>query len=101
MKNQIDSSPINFNEAEKQFEMKIESHTAFIEYTMKDDKIYLTHTEVPKELEGHGIGSVLVKKTLQHIKDHNLILVPSCSFVAAYVDKHPEWQSILSEGYQM
>ena len=101
MKNQIESAPLIFNEAEKQFEIIIDAHTAFIEYTMKDNKIFLTHTEVPKALEGQGVGSVLVKKTLQHSKDHNMIVVPSCSFVANYINKHPEWQSILSEGYQM
>jgi len=101
MKNHIESAPLIFNEAEKQFEINTDSHVAFIEYTMKGNKIFLTHTEVPKALEGQGVGSALVKKTLQHIKDHNMILVPSCSFVANYIDKHPEWQSILSEGYQM
>ncbi len=101
MNNHIESAPLVFNEAEKQFEIDINSNVAFIEYTIKDNKFFLTHTEVPKAIEGLGAGTALVEKTLQYIKDKNMLVVPSCSFVAHYIDKHPEWQSILSEGYQM
>lgn len=89
------------NEPENQFEIHIDGYIAFIEFQQKDKKIWLTHTEVPKPIEGQGIGSELVNKVLHDIKSKHLTLVPSCSFVAAYVNKHEEWSSILSEGYQM
>ena len=101
MNNQGGNVTLQRNDVENQFEIHYESNVAFIEYIIKEEKIYLTHTEVPKALEGQGIGSKLVKMVLQYIKDHNMVLVPQCSFVAAYVNKHPEWHSILSEGYQM
>ncbi|MGB5272221.1 MAG: N-acetyltransferase, partial [Eudoraea sp.] len=41
----------------KRFELLIEGETAFIEYIQaKNNIIYLTHTEVPRSLEGNGIG---------------------------------------------
>lgn len=102
MQNPIAHVPLVFNEAESQFEIHIDGQVAFIEFVKKTKKIWLTHTEVPKSLEGRGIGSAMVEKALQYIRDNNWVLVPSCSFVAAYVNKHAdEWHSLLSEGYQM
>jgi len=90
-----------FNETARQFEWHIDGKIASIEYFTEGKKIYLTHTEVPESLRGNGIGTKLIKQTLDYIKKHHLVLVPQCSFVSAYVDSHTEWHSILSEGYQM
>ena len=97
----MEKHTLHINEAESQFEFQIGDQTALIEFAIEGDKIYLTHTEVPESLSGKGVGSELVKQTLQHIKKQNLTVMPLCSFVAKYIDNHPEWHSLLSEGYQM
>lgn len=90
------------NEPQKQFEFRLENGAiAFVEFVTEGNKIYLTHTEVPKSYEGKGIGSELVKQALGHIKKKGLVLVPLCSFTAWYVNNHDQWHSILAEGYQM
>lgn len=90
------------NEAEKQYEFHLENGAiAFVEYLTETDKVYLTHTEVPKSMNGHGIGSELIKQTLQEIKKDGKKLVPLCGFVSWYVNNHDEWHSLLSDGYQM
>ena len=82
------------NREAKRFELHVEGNIAFIDYTIKQDKIYLTHAEVPKKLGGRGIGSVLVKRTLEALEDSNLKVVPDCSFVVSYIDRHPEWEPL-------
>lgn len=94
-------SQLFFNEASHQFEFDVDGQTAFIEYFTEGNKIYLTHTEVPQDLRGNGIATRLVTQTLQYLKKHHWIVVPQCAFVSAYINNHPEWHSILSEGYQM
>lgn len=86
------------NSEEKRFELHIEGHVPRIEYILTKEKIYLTHTEVPRELEGKGIASSLVKKVLTEIEHRNLTLVPMCPFVAAYVKRHPEWKKLVLKG---
>lgn len=89
----IDNSP------EDRYEFRIGEEIAKIEYIKtKNNEIYLTHTEVPVSLEGRGIGSQLIEKTLQNIELQELRLVPLCPFVAGYIQKHPDWRRIVMRG---
>lgn len=69
-----------------------------IEYQIKGNDIYLTHTRIPEELRGQGIGTELVKDVLEDIDHEGYKLVPLCGFVASYIKKHPEWTRLLKEG---
>ena len=87
------------NEERRQYEFHIEKYTPRIEYIKSTNgEIYLTHTEVPSALNGRGIGSQLVEKSLKDIERQGLRLVPLCPFVAAYIHKHPEWKRIALRG---
>ena len=44
------------NADKKRFEFDLEDKLGIIEYIIKEDKIFLTHTEVPEELGGKGYG---------------------------------------------
>lgn len=90
------------NIEDNQYEFHIEGKVAFLEYVKSNDRIFLTHTEVPKSLGGQGIGTALIKKVLEKIdKEHELPIVPLCPFVAAYIKKHPEWKSLVFKGVRI
>lgn len=90
------------NEDKKRFEMKVDNHTAFVEYILtKDNVMFLTHTEVPATLEGKGVGGSIVAKALNYIKENGHTLAPLCPFVASYLRKHPEWKTLLAKGYNV
>jgi predicted GNAT family acetyltransferase len=97
----MEKSTFKVNEEENQFELHAKGGIAFVEFIREGEKIYLTHTETPENLRGKGVAAELVKQTLQCAKDNGLTVVPSCSYVAKYVNEHSEWNHILSEGYQM
>ncbi|WP_343487173.1 GNAT family N-acetyltransferase [Allomuricauda sp. d1] len=86
------------NEEAKQYEFHIEGQTPRIEYIKTKDKIYLTHTEIPKGLEGKGIGTALVKQALDDVKKKDLTLVPLCPFVALFIKRHPEYKALVLKG---
>jgi hypothetical protein len=92
---------ISENKERKRFEAVVDGETARIEYIRAEDKMYLTHTEVPKALEGKGVASAMAKLVLHQIKDEGLFLVPLCPFIAAYLKRHPEWKEILAKGYHV
>ena len=89
------------NTEAKQYEFHIGDQLAFIQYIKVKDKIYLTHTEVPKALGGQGIASGLVKAVLNKVEEEGRKLYPLCPFVAAYLKRHPEWQRLLADGIKV
>lgn len=86
------------NRINKQYEFHIDGLIPKIEYIRAQDRIFLTHTEVPKELEGRGIGSMLIKAVLEEVERQELTLVPLCPFVAGYIKEHPEWKKLVLKG---
>ena len=84
------------NNGEKQrFELELDGKVAFIVYQLTDQAITMHHTEVPKDLEGKGIGSMLAARALDYCIIHNLKVIPSCPFIADYIGKHPKYESLL------
>ena len=84
------------NEARSRFEMTVEGATAVAQYKLEGDVIHFTHTIVPLEVEGRGVGSRLVKGALDEARRQGLQVDPICPFVRAYIDKHAEYQDLLA-----
>jgi predicted GNAT family acetyltransferase len=83
------------NTAHKRYELTVEGHIAATYYKISDGVITFIHTEVPKELEGKGIGSKLIKGALDQVRAAQLKVVPQCPFVKAYIEKHAEYRDLL------
>jgi uncharacterized protein len=79
----------------KSFVLHLDSHTAELNYHLSGKTIIFTHTGVPSELEGRGIGSLLVKTGLEYAKKNNLKVQTLCWFVDKYVQRHAEYQDLL------
>jgi uncharacterized protein len=94
----MSSEPIAIvhNEEASRFEANIEGQLALVEYRREEQRIAYTHTEVPEELEGQGIGSQLARHVLDYAREEKLRVLPLCPFIAAYIRRHPEFQSLVS-----
>ncbi len=90
--------PLIKNTEDHRFEITIGDHQSYIEYRESGDKITLIHTETDPEIEGKGAGSAVVEKTLVYIEQNHFKLIPLCSFVVTYVQRHPEWKRIVADG---
>ncbi|MCB0634442.1 MAG: GNAT family N-acetyltransferase [Saprospiraceae bacterium] len=91
---------IQNNEAKGQFEANAKGFQAVTEYRRVKDRIIFTHTEVPVELEGNGIASLLAKTALEFAKAQGLTVMPLCPFVAGYIHRHPEYKPLVLEGFK-
>ncbi len=62
----------------------------------KDDKEVrvATHTIVPREIGGRGVAGALVKHLIAEAREHDFLIRPDCSYVAAQFDRHPEWSDL-------
>lgn len=88
--------PIVNNAEIHNFEMFVDGQRAFIDYQLRGDKMFLMHTEVPVELEGHGVAAALVEKTFQYLDEHQLKMVPYCAYIKRFLKRHPEWERLVA-----
>ena len=80
--------------ARHRFELSLDGHTAIASYRREGNVLIIYHTEVPREFEGRGVGSALVKGVLESARADGMKVKPLCSFVAAYMDRHPEYSDL-------
>lgn len=78
------------------FEMDVEGHTAFAEYRRIDNSIVVTHTEVPRELRGRGVGQALARGVLDTIRAQGADVIPLCPFLASFIRENREYLDMVS-----
>lgn len=79
----------------RRFAADVSGKTAYITYRELDGQtLELDHTYVPRESRGGGIASQLTSRALQYARERGYRVVPSCPFVAAYLERHPEYREL-------
>jgi predicted GNAT family acetyltransferase len=85
------------NPAEQRYEARLDGVVVGIsEYRQAGTRRIVFHTEVAEEHEGRGIGARLAKGVLDDIRARGLRLTPRCPFIAAYLDRHPEYADLVA-----
>ncbi len=91
----LDNIVVTDNRAERRYEAQAGGHLAKIDYILDEEHIVFTRTLVPEELENQGLASKMARTALEDARSRNLKVIPQCPFVAAYIEKHPEYQSLV------
>lgn len=81
---------VRHNIEKHQYELDTAHGLAIAVYVLRGDQAIFTHTEVPPADEGQGVASTLVRAALEDTRRRGLKIVPACSFVVAFVRRHPE-----------
>ena len=90
------SAAVVHNAAKQRFEMDVDGQLSVLEYTFKNHRLFLTHTEVPSALQSHGLRTKLAHAALEYARQNELTVVAICPFVKEYVDSHPEYQPFVT-----
>ena len=91
---------IENNQGAQRWEAHVEEHLAVAEYRRRGNTIFFIHTEVPRELEGQGVASKLVRAALDEARAQDLAVVPFCPFVAGYIRRHPDYKALVHPDYR-
>ncbi len=90
------TAAVRDNPARSRYELEAENTLAIADYHIASGVMTVLHTEVDPKLQGKGVGAALVKGVLDDIRARGLKVVPACSFVAAYIHRHPAYADLLA-----
>lgn len=87
---------VRHNEAEQRFEAEVDGQVSVADYRIEGERMIFTHTYVPPALRGRGIAEKLVRVALEHAREQRLRVVPACSYVEVFVERHAEYKPLLA-----
>lgn len=87
---------VRHDESQQRYVLEIDGNElGMARYQDDGEREIFTHTEVDSSLEGQGMGSKLIRHSLDDARRRGKRIVPVCEFVAAYIQKHHEWDDII------
>jgi predicted GNAT family acetyltransferase len=69
---------------------------AVAEYRDDGDRVVMHHTYTAPQHRGNGYAAMVVQGALDDLRTQGKTIVPTCWFVAEFVDSHPEYQDLLA-----
>jgi len=88
------------NDEKRRFEAELDGYVAYSDFHQLGDRLTFLHTEVPREVEGRGVGSGLIRWALDRARRENLHVVPICPFVASFIRRHREYADLVRPQFQ-
>jgi len=87
---------VTHNAAAARFELRVQGQLSFAQYHLVDGVMWITHTETPPSLRGRGLAAHVVRAALDHARARGLMVRPACSYVRAYLRRHPDLQDLVA-----
>jgi predicted GNAT family acetyltransferase len=81
----------------ERFVIYLDGNEVYVEYTMEDREINLYHTYTHPALRGKGLAAQVVRAAFEFAKENNLKVIPTCSYVQAFVRKNEQYKVLVAE----
>ncbi len=91
----MENLEVTHNEAENRFETWVEGQLSKLDYNQHGNTIVMMHVGVYPDHRGHGIAGKLTQVGLEYAREKNLRVIPMCSYVAAYIRRHPQYVDLM------
>jgi predicted GNAT family acetyltransferase len=95
MKTMLNELIVQHHPSDGRFEIQLEGQSSVADYQLRGTDMIMTHTFVPPALRGKGIAEKLVRTALEYARSERLRVVPACSYVDVFIQRHPEFQPLL------
>ena len=82
---------------ERRYELWLgEERVGLADYSVRPGEIHFVHTEVDPAQQGKNFAAILMRDALADVRAAgNAKVVPVCSYVVRYMERHPETHDLL------
>jgi hypothetical protein len=88
---------VKHNPAENRFETWIDGQLSKLDYLEDGDTIVMMHVGVNPDHRGQGVAGKITEVALEYAKGKSLRVIPMCSYVRAYIDRHPDYVELTKQ----
>jgi hypothetical protein len=83
------------NDDARRYEIRVDGEQVGIaDYVVDGDLVVMPHTVIDPARRGQGLAAVLVAAALDDIRSSGRRVVPSCWYVAEFIDAHPDYADL-------
>lgn len=93
----VDELEVNNNPAKNRFETWIDGELSKLDYMEDGNTIVMTHVGVHPSHRGQGVAGKVTEAALEYAKGKSLRVIPMCSYVGAYIRRHPEYIALTKQ----
>jgi len=97
----VDASNLIDNVFLRQYELKVGSEMATLEYSQQERKIFLTKLNIPEVLNTDEFLEDFLKVILEDIIEKNISVVPTSPPVAKFIRKNRRYRKMLPVGIRI
>jgi predicted GNAT family acetyltransferase len=91
------TSAVTKNETASRYELHVDGELVGIaDYSERGDVVVIPHSEIDPSRRGQGLGAVLVQGALDDVRTAGRTVVPSCWYVAQFIDEHPAYKDLVA-----
>lgn len=85
----------------RQYEVKIGTNMATIEYSQQERKIFLTKLNIPEHLTSQEFSEDFIKVVLENISEKNISVVPTSPPIAKFIKRNRRYKKMLPVGIRI
>lgn len=82
------------NKAKSRFEYQVDQSTAFANYHVTGETLYIDYVEAPPELRGSGAAGKLMQYVMDTARTQNQKVIPICGYAASWITRHTEYDDL-------
>jgi uncharacterized protein len=97
MEIKLNELEVKHNPVENRFETWIDGELSKLDYMEDGNTIVMTHVGVHPSHRGRGVAGKITEVALEYAKGKSLRVVPMCSYVGAYIRRHPEYIALTKQ----
>jgi len=89
------ANEVRDNPEESRYELVVEGRVVGVaDYDAAGDVVVFPHTEIESGMRRRGLAAELVRGALDDVRRRGQTVVPSCWYVAQFIDEHPEYADL-------
>ena len=85
----------------RQYQVKVGSEMATIEYALQERKIFLTKLNIPESIKSEEFTEEFLKIVLEDISEKNISVVPTSPPIAKFIKRNRRYKKMLPVGIRI